>query len=187
MRYKNIIIVALLLIIIAVLWIININKLQKGNELFDNAGNIRIGEDECFSLTDNEYLVDLKSKDTSITNYINKNYWYLYTRESDQVLNNIIKGKNDFFIWLSFATPGEFARKQNADTTIKIIEYKDFIFNKRRFNAFFMQRENIYINRTLFVSSDRNLIVIDNPGFDSLNIFNLYKDTTYIAQRLCNN
>lgn len=187
MRYRNLIVVVILLIIITILWIINLSKVNKEEILFGEKTNIRIGGTECFRLLDNDSILDLKNKDTSTTKAINKDYWYLYIRESDQVLNQVIKGETDFYIWLSFLTPSEFARKQNADTSLNKIYTKNYIHGKRKFNSFFMKRKDKFISRTLFVADAGNTIIIDNIGLDS-NIINiLYKDTNAIPQRLCNN
>jgi len=187
MKYKNLIIVLVLLVIIGVLWVVNISNIRKNEQLFLDGTNILIGVDECFSLKKNEQVIDLKSKDTLISDYISKNYWYLYVRETDQVLNQAVKGENDFFIWLSGNTPGDFARKQLADTSLINIADNTFKHNKRRYLVFLLNRKDIFFSRTIYVAPAGNLIIIDVPGYDSSAVAKIYQDTAFVTQRLeCN-
>lgn len=184
MRNKSIIIIVIIILLIAILWVVNTKKIHDSQEVYKNKENIRIGGSQCFTLGKNEYTIDLKSKDTAIINQISRYYWYLYNRETDQVLNQVVKGENNFYIWLSFMVPNEFIRKQNVDTSLTIIKSKNYICDNKKFSSFLLKRKNMFIKRTIFMAPAGNLIIIDNPDFDSVKIVKLFNDTTLIPQRL---
>ena len=102
------------------------------------------------------------------------------------MLNKVIKGKEtNFYIWLSFTQPNNFIRQQNADTSLKTIANKDFIINNQKYYSFFLKRKDKFFSRTLYVTPEgKNIIIIDIPDYDSLKVFNFFRDTTFVIKRI---